>query len=371
MAALQLHAGKTAYEQIQQHGLQQGLFKALIGASGGPKWFVLAGLDRYFCGEFFNNRQSPLYTLGSSAGAWRFACYGQTDPLAAMNRLIDGYASLHYPNNATMKQISIQSERLLADVLGQDGATQIANNPIFENHIVVAKSKGLTRYENKPVQLLGLLHSALSNSIDRRRLSRHYQRLVFSRNPQQVPFNYHDGIDTQLVSLTADNTYQALLATGAIPLLVHGVQDITGAGSGMYRDGGIIDYHFDQPFLAPQTCADRVNELGKPGLVLYPHFYHQFKPGWFDKFLPKRQANPAYFDNVLVLSPTADFVGRLPYQKIPDREDFKHLNDEQRMRYWRQVISLSHELADEFSNLVGRADAHQHVQLMTVPEQSR
>ncbi|WP_371373167.1 patatin-like phospholipase family protein [Thalassotalea aquiviva] len=342
--ALQILAGKQARSVIAEKGLNADLFKLLVGASGGPKWFVLAGLDRYFCGEFFQRRQTPLYTLGSSAGAWRFSCYAQEQPLEAINRLIDGYSHLTYAKNSTIHQVTQKSEELLGDVLGANGANEIVSNPLIKTNTIVAKSLGLTRYEPKPLQLIGLMASALGNQIHRKHLGKYYQRVIFSTDTSYVPFDYKDGIASAVVNYTQNNIKDALLATGAIPLVVNGVKHIAGAGPGMYRDGGIIDYHFDQAFL-PQTSPTQTDDND---LVLYPHFYNEFKPGWFDKFVKHRFANPEHFDNVVVLAPTAEFVARLPYGKIPDRKDFTELSDHQRISYWQQVISESERLADEF-----------------------
>ena len=38
-------------------------FKLMLGASGGPKWFVLFGLDRYLFGNFFSNRKNRSIRL--------------------------------------------------------------------------------------------------------------------------------------------------------------------------------------------------------------------------------------------------------------------------------------------------------------------
>ncbi|NMP15627.1 patatin-like phospholipase family protein [Thalassotalea sp. Y01] len=361
-SSLTLYAGKTAYHTIKQYGLQPDLFTTLVGASGGPKWFVLAGLDRYFCGDFFKDRTTPLDTLGSSAGAWRFSCYAQNDKLAAINRLIDGYANLSYPKKANKQQVTAQSEQLLQHVLGQNGVNEIINNPNISNHIIVARSKGLSRHENPVLQLGGLLASAMANARSRKRLSKHYQRIIFSQNQSTAPFDYNDGIDSKQVALSADNTYDALLATGAIPLLIGGVRDISGAGPGMYRDGGIIDYHFDQRFLTRPVTVD--GNPSKEGLVLYPHFHHKFKPGWFDKYVKHRYSNQEYFDNVLVLSPSQQFVSSLPYHKIPDRTDFKTLSEQQRIDYFLQVVAESSRLAAEFDDLCQLAPEHLPVQLI-------
>jgi hypothetical protein len=103
---------------------------------------------------------------------------------------------------------------------------------------------------------------------------------------------------------------------------------------------GITDYHFDMPFHQGD------------GLVLYPHFYPTVTAGWFDKMLPWRQVNPANFDNVLLLTPTAEFVSRLPFGKIPDRKDFEHFDDATRLAYWQQVLDESERLAEDFADLL-------------------
>ena len=324
--ALAVYAGKTALAHIKEQGISQEHIQMVVGASGGPKWFVLAGLDRYFCGDFFKDRTAPIYTLGSSAGAWRFACYAQQEPLAAINRLIHGYSHMSYPEKATIKQVTGQSEQLLTHILGSANGTDIIQNPIFKSNIVVAKSLGLTRFERKSLQLPGLLASAIGNRVKRQHLGKFYQRVIFSTDNNNIPFNYHDGINSKVVAIEQSNYQLVLQATGAIPLIINGVKDIPNAGPGMYRDGGLIDYHFDQKFLPvkqmPNLPASQHN-----GLVLYPHFYNEFKPGWFDKFIKGRVAAPKHFDNVLVLAPTADFVAGLPFSKIPDRKDLTQLSD--------------------------------------------
>ena len=60
------------------------------------------------------------------------------------------------------------------------------------------------------------------------------------------------------------NFKYAVLASGAIPLVIDGVHDIYGAPRGVYRDGGLIDYHLSHQFAA------RENEI-----VLF--FHHQEK----------------------------------------------------------------------------------------------
>ena len=72
---LSIMAGPAARSILAERGLNARDVSWLVGASGGPKWFVLYGLDQYLAGDFFRHKQEPLRLLGSSAGAWRMACY--------------------------------------------------------------------------------------------------------------------------------------------------------------------------------------------------------------------------------------------------------------------------------------------------------
>ena len=55
---------------------------------------------------------------------------------------------------------------------------------------------------------------------------------------------FHD-FNTRYCRLDESNVLAALHASGAIPFVLTGERDISGAPPGQYWDGGIIDYHFD------------------------------------------------------------------------------------------------------------------------------
>ena len=140
--------------------------------------------------------------------------------------------------------------------------------------------------------------------------------------------------------LKKENLEDAVLATGSIPLVLSGVADIPGAVPGMYRDGGVIDYHLD----LPHSVDDR--------LTLYPHFFDRIVPGWFDKRLTWRQPDPVNMDRVILISPSAEFAARLPGQKIPDRTDFARYSPSERIKVWRTVVAECGRLADEFNDVI-------------------
>jgi hypothetical protein len=65
----------------------------MAGASGGAKWLVLSKLDRVVVDTLVPGLRGPVHLIGSSIGAWRFACYAQRRPLEAIERFEEAYLS--------------------------------------------------------------------------------------------------------------------------------------------------------------------------------------------------------------------------------------------------------------------------------------
>lgn len=339
-APLNIYAGPAAMDTLQQDGFQPALFDYFLGASGGPKWFVLTGLDRVVFPEFFARREGQMQIIGSSAGAFRAACVAQQDPLAAINRLASAYANTVYSAKPTAGEITHKARELLGYMLGEQGAEHIVANPAHKVHLITARCHGLTAARGKLGQLTGLATSAAANRLSRKYLGRSFTRTVFGAPGGNLAITDPYGLHTEHVDLTADNVHDALLASGSIPLVLEGVANIAGAPAGVYRDGGIIDYHFDLQFGPHQ------------GLILYPHFYPRPVTGWFDKNNQRRLVHQGSYDNVVMLVPSASFVEKLPFGKIPDRKDFETMAPQQRIPYWEQVISESDRLGEYFMQQV-------------------
>ena len=332
---LEIYAGDTALKTIRDHGFSPDLFHTFLGASGGPKWFVLYGLDKCLFGDFFKDKQRPLNLIGSSAGAFRTACFAQNDPVAAIERLAKNYSETVYSNDATRHEITTKARALLDTVFGVSGATQIMNNEIFKAHFIVAKCNGFVASENKLIQGVGLLISLLRNTVSRSLIKSQYERFVFQHQASQLSLHDPDNILTTRLAFSDHNIKEALLASGAIPMVMQGIKDIADCPKGMYRDGGIVDYHFDF-------------EIKNDGLTLYPHFSSTLKAGWFDKKL-SRNVRAKHYDKTVLLCPSQQFIDSLPYGKIPDRTDFTTMTPQQRLVYWQQVFVQSEQLAEEFS----------------------
>jgi hypothetical protein len=328
---LNIYAGTTARRHLELNGLRPTDVKHMLAASGGPKWMVLFGLDQFLNQEFFSPTQT-LNIMGSSAGAMRACCYGQKDPAAAIQRFADAYTHTRYERKPSAKDITDSAHVLLQQLFGKNGQAEVLSNQHRQINIVTARCHGLASQEHSLLQGMGMLSGFALNRLSRRLLDIPFERVIFF-NGQPIHFHEQHALRTRYISLHENNLYLAALASGSIPMVMQGIFNIPGAPAGCYRDGGIVDYHFDV-------------DLGD-GLCLYPHFNNHPRPAWFDKF-GTRKINSKHYHNTLLLAPSESFIASLPYGKIPDRKDFADMDDKQRESFWRQVQSESQRLADEF-----------------------
>lgn len=333
--ALRFLAGPGARRMIEKDGFSPGQIGAIAGASGGAKWLVLSQLDRVIAEKILPFVTEPVHLVGSSIGTWRFACYAQSEPLRAIDRFEHAYVEQRYSDNPDRDEISQRSEEILADLLGSNGAHEVLTHPVLRTHVITVRARRLVASERPPVLGAGLLLAATANVVSRRTLGLFFIRSVFSDPRSAPPFRDIPGFPFEMNELNAGNLADSIRASGSIPLVLNGVRDISGAPPGVYRDGGIIDYHLDLP-TSPQ---------GK--LTLFPHFFDYLKPGWFDKRLEWRANRAENIDRTLLVCPSRDFVARLPNAKVPDRSDFRTMAPELRRKVWRSVIAECGRLADE------------------------
>jgi hypothetical protein len=334
--SLTFKAGAGALKSVRQHGFDLSSVGTLAGASGGAKWLVLSQLDRAILNSIVPQLRGPVHLIGSSIGSWRFACYAQADPLAAIDRFERAYLEQSFSEKPDIVEITAKSREILGLVLGANGVSEILSNPLFRTHVMTVRSRHVLASENRAVLSLGLISTALLNAASRSTLGWSFERALFYDAREVPPFFDVTGFPLQRVELTADNLQDAIVATGSIPLVLSGVRDIAGARPGVYRDGGVIDYHLDIPHSADER------------LTLFPHFYGRIVPGWFDKKLKWRRPQPGNVDRTILISPSDDFVARLPNGKIPDRSDFLNYEPEERVRIWKHCVAACAALADEF-----------------------
>ncbi|HEY1405350.1 MAG TPA: patatin-like phospholipase family protein [Spirochaetota bacterium] len=338
-----LLAGKNALRIISEEGVTRDNIRVIAGAAGGPKWLALSGIDRYLFGTFFKKRKDPLFLVGSSIGAWRFAAALQKNPVDAIGRFEDAYINQRYESKPDAATVTQESYRVLDAYLDGAAIRHILNHPFMRMSIIAARAKGCAASDTKLLLGAGLTKGVFLNAISRSLLRHSFERTLFSDPRTVVPFAGTSIFPTQSVPLTEENFRAAVMASGSIPLVMSGITNIPGARDGVYRDGGMIDYHLDFPFLPDER-----------GLVLYPHFIPRIIPGWLDKSLPWRKPEKSTLDNLLLICPSESFVRKLPHGKIPDRNDFHTFfgRDKDRITFWEKVVRENRRIADEFGELI-------------------
>ena len=279
MTSLTITAGPLAYRKIRENGLTPGMVRKVVGASGGAKWLVLRQIDKVVFGDFLKGSDHQIDLIGSSIGSWRMTLAAMRDPAQEFQRFEDIYLSYRYENGMTVDDVTRDSWAMARDLLPQDKCEEALGNPNRNLNIVAVRCKGIAAMESRVPLAASLLVTAGLNALSRRTLGLFYDRVVLHSHDEGV--EGFDGFSRQDIRLTPGNLHAAILASGSIPFVMHGIQDFEGAGPGVYRDGGFTDYHFDEPW----SVGD--------GIVLYPHFYDHLVPGWFDKGLKSRRASGA------------------------------------------------------------------------------
>ena len=333
-------AGPGALATVRRDGFAPERVGTLAGASGGAKWLVLSQLDRYLASQLLPRLAAPVHLLGSSIGAWRFACYAQQDPLAAIDRFEQAYVSQSYSSKPDMQEISAKSREILSLVLPEGSVQQILAHPTLRTHVMTVRARHIAASDNTALLGAALFAAASLNLFSRRTLGWFFERALFFDARDLPPCFDATGFPIQKIRIRESNFVDAIVATGSIPLVLSGVRDIDGALPGVYRDGGVIDYHLD----LPQTDADR--------LTLFPHFFERLAPGWFDKRLAWRRLAGVNIDRTILICPSAQFAASLPGAKIPDRSDFRRYGALDRIRIWQDVISACSALVDELHEVL-------------------
>ena len=233
---LRFLAGPGAFAKIREGGFEPGRIGTIAGASGGAKWLVLSQIDRVIIDRILPRLEAPVHLIGSSIGAWRFTCYAQDDPLAAIARFEEAYLDQHYSDAPDRREISDKSEEILRVALGGGGARQIVNHPVLRTHIMATRARFTAASERTAVLGTTLAVAATANILSRRSLGAFFKRSLFYDSRDLPPFFDVRGFPIEQIELTEHNLTRAVLASGAIPLVLSGVTDIGGAPRGVYRD---------------------------------------------------------------------------------------------------------------------------------------
>jgi predicted acylesterase/phospholipase RssA len=358
-SVLTLRAGPRALARIKSHGLAASDVEIVPGAAGGPKGLGIAGLDRAIFGEWLPSAPMVRHLIGASIGAWRFAAACRKDPRRALEEFATAYTEQSYPPRPSRRFVSQAAREMLTALFG-GREDEVLSHAHHRLHILTVRGRWPLTRDTSFSTSLGFGMAAMANAFGRRHLARFIDRTIFHDARDRPPFMpvgdltpggasppiRFDAFHTHAVTLDRTNLGDALLASASIPLVLEGVSDIARAPTGVYWDGGIIDYHPHLPYHHAK------------GLVLYPHFTDRIVPGWLDKGMPWRRARGEWLDNVVLVAPSREYLAKLPHGKLPDRKDFGRFarDDAARMKYWRTAIAESERLAEAFHEFVRRPD---------------
>ncbi len=346
-------AGPQALAIIRDEGLRPERVRLVAGAAGGPKWLVLYHLDRLMLSGFFGHDGAPVDFIGSSIGAWRFAAWCQDDATGALDRFRDAYIHQRYEHKPTPAEVTAESRRVMDGYIDDAGVEQILANPTRRLNVLAVKCRHLTACEDKVRMGMGLAAAAGANLMSRAFLKYFFQRCLFGDLRHRLPLDGGGGLPFTRYPLNDRNLKDALLASGSIPLVMAGVRTIADADRGVYRDGGMIDYHLDLPYRPP------------PGdLVLMPHFSGKIIPGWLDKSLGWRRPAAANMAQMVMIAPSPGLVARLPGAKIPDRTDFKIFfqKNEARFACWKEAVAICRGPSETLMEAIASGRIRDHVQ---------
>ena len=335
--------GKNALAIIRDGGFNWDRVSTCYGSASGPRWLVASGFDLTLLEKGCLGRQRAIVLAGASSGAWRFAAWAQADPLKSYHELRRAYIEAQYHREDTPRSVQQSLMRIIDRYIEEDALPFALQNKRYRLAIISARAKNLTASEQSWLQKIGLATCFVSNLLFPGTIHRFFERIVFFSGPKPPPFCLNGGYRGQYIPLNHFNFKHAVLSSGAIPIVVAGVQDIFGAPRGIYRDGGLVDYHINESF------HGRNDEV-----TLFFHHQEQSKPTWMDKNLQKRRSPEHLMDNVLMVYPSPVFVSTLPDRKIPDRTDFITYvdNQSQRIRNWWKAVDMSAHLGERFMELV-------------------
>lgn len=336
---LTILAGATAYRHIKENGLSPDDIDAMLGASGAAKWLCIYGLDSVIFSQWFPGRTRPLHLFGTSIGAWKFAAAAQTNCQEAFDRLKHAYTHQHYKGRVSAGQIARETRRIMDEFLTNQAIDEILNHPWIRIGFSAVRCKGLIGSKHSLVQAIGVGQAFSLNAISRKLQQFCFERVLFHHPQYDTRLLEENNFPTTPIPLDRTNFSQALLASGAIPMVMEGVNHIAGAPGGTYRDGGLLDYHPGFSLNPKQS-----------GFILYPHFYTELTPGWFDKKFTRRRLKGRAVDRMILLAPSPGFVSTLPFGRIPDRRDFIRLmgRDNERIWEWNKAADMCRVLGEEF-----------------------
>ncbi len=340
MSDLCIKAGRKAYDIIMNGGFDFDSIAAYVAPAGGPRWLAASGFDLALLESGVLGRKKPVLLSGTSSGAWRFAAWPQPEPVRSYRTFMELYLKNSSYKRGDTPLFLLESMSEIVDAyIEQDAIPFALTNKKYRLAVTTARAKNLAASETKWIQQMGIGAAWLLNAMNPDYIQWLFERVVFYYGPLPPRFCLQPGFKGRAIPLNVTNFKAAILASGAIPLVIAGLKDIYGAPVGIYRDGGLFDYHLNHEY------------TGREGeITLFFNHQERVVPGWLDKRLKLRRPPEPILENVLMVYPSESFAGRLPGGRVPDREDFLLFIDDPatRVTNWRRAVELCAPLGEQF-----------------------
>ncbi|MEA3471662.1 MAG: hypothetical protein U9R24_08080 [Thermodesulfobacteriota bacterium] len=343
MSDIVVRAGRAVFDMIKDGGFDLNRITHYIGPGAGPRWLIASGFDLTLLKNEVLGSTFPVTLVGSSAGALRFAAWIQPEYEKSYRNLMESYISMTFRRRDNSGSILRAISNVINDFIEDDALPFALTSKRYRLAIITVRARNLTVSERSLFQGLGLGAAFLLNAIHRSWIRLFFQRVVFYGGAIPPQFYLKKGFKGKAVPLDVVNFKHVIMASSSIPLVVAGVRDIYGAQNGIYRDGGLTDYHLNQRYAFKEEEA----------VLLFTH-QRRIVPGWMDKKLRYRKPLSENLENVLMVYPSEDFAQKLPGGKVPDRQDFKTFvsDPKTRIENWRKAVKVSETLGEEFLEMV-------------------
>ncbi len=356
MRDLCIRAGRKVYRVIKDGGFDLDRVTTYLAPAGGPRWLAASGFDLALLENSVLGRSKPVLLAGSSSGAWRMAAWLQPEPVKSYRTFMEAYLKDSSYQRSDTPETLLDSMRTLLDAYIEDDAVPFAlAHRQYRLAVTTARAKNFAASEISFIQRLGVGSAWLFNALNPDYLRLLFERVVFYSGALPPRFCLRQDFCGKTIPLDSTNFKAAILASGAIPVVIAGVRDIYGAPRGAYRDGGVFDYHLNHEY------TSREGEV-----TLFFNHMERIVPGWFDKGLKSRHPPAKILENVLLVHPGAGLVERLPGRRVPDREDFVTFIDdpETRIKNWRRAVDLCAPLGEQFLEAVASGRIREVVKML-------
>jgi len=341
-AILRFYAGPAALERVRDAGLGPEDLGVVAGPATGPRWIVLAGIDRALADSRWLDRGRDLWLWGASAAAWRFAAMAQKDPSSAIRAFHESYAGMSFERPIDRAGVRRVIEQALGAFMPRsaeerealargDGNLRLAVVTVRQHPWV----EGMERTVYLSSLLLNLIHPSAGEWP--------VERVVFHSSAGLPPQLRERNFPGRAVALTGANIERALLASGSVPFRVLPVTAIQGAPRGLYQDGGLLDYHIN-------ACLYPAGDDRLTLLVIHPG---RLRARWMDRFAPWRRLTGPLLDRLIIVQPSGELLDLLPGRRLPSRNDWETMEDQdERASMWRTALETCLPLGEVFMEAV-------------------